>query len=71
MIATTARRVETRQSDSLAAASEFIGFHLTALDQHMLFYGNPDMRRNFEVLDMNPVGKQIWFVGHPANLNHE
>jgi hypothetical protein len=32
------------------------------------FLRNPDVRENFELLDMNPVRKRIWFVGHPARL---
>jgi ATP-binding cassette subfamily B protein len=27
-----------------------------------------DLRRDFELLDMNPIGKRIWFVGHARIL---
>ena len=32
------------------------------------FLRNADARRNLKLLDMNPIGKRIWFVGHPRIL---
>jgi hypothetical protein len=28
------------------------------------------VRGDFELLDMNPIGRKIWLVGHPARLPH-
>jgi hypothetical protein len=32
------------------------------------FLWNSDARRNLQLLDMNPIGKRIWFVGHSPRL---
>ena len=33
-----------------------------------LFFRNPNARGNFQLLDMNLIGKRIGFVGHLARL---
>jgi hypothetical protein len=30
------------------------------------FFGDSDVHKDFELLDMNPIGKRIWFIGHRA-----
>jgi hypothetical protein len=68
MIPTIGRRVETQQSDSLAAVTQFVGFPFNPLPSSTFFLGNPVARENLELLDVNPIGEWIWFVGHPARL---
>jgi len=69
MIPTIARRVETQQSDSLAAISQFVGFWFKSLRRSCTFFlGNPVARENLELLDVNPIGEKISLAGHAAGL---
>jgi hypothetical protein len=62
MIPEIARRVETQQADSLAAVSQFIGFRFNRCRVATFFPGNPDARKNLELLDVDPIGEQIRLV---------
>ena len=50
MIPTIARRVETQQSDSLAAISQFVGFWFKSPRSCTFFLRNPVARKNLELL---------------------
>ncbi len=64
MIPTIARRVETQQSDSLAAVSQFVGFRFNPLLSCTFFLENPVARENLELLAVNPIGESVPLVGH-------
>jgi hypothetical protein len=68
MIPTIARRVETQQSDSLAAVSQFVGFRFKSLRSCAFFLGNPVARENLELLDVNPIGEKLSLAGRAAGL---
>jgi hypothetical protein len=68
MIPTIGRRVETQQSDSLAAVTQFVGFPFNPLPSSTFFLGNPVARENLELLDVNPIGEKISLAGHAAGL---
>jgi hypothetical protein len=67
MIPTIARRVETQQSDSLAAVVNLSGFGLIPAELHVL-PREPVARENLELLDVNPIGEKLSPAGHAAGL---
>jgi hypothetical protein len=70
MIPTIALRVETQQSDPLAAVSQFIGFRLIPPDYHRVSYGNCDASGDLELLNVNPVREGVarWASGKITTL---
>jgi len=62
MIPATARRVETQQSDSLAAVGQFIGFRFNRCRVARSSQETPDARKNLELLDEDPIGERIRLV---------
>jgi hypothetical protein len=39
-----------------------------SLGRRTFFFWNSNVSRNLQLLDMNPIGRRTWFVGHPASL---